>query len=694
MKYKHYSKSKHQPVYSGVSSNCDGSVSGNGDLCVITGAQDKGLRLYLSKIDLWHFVESHDDGGLRPLGIIDVDLPAELLNQYTEIQNMDNGTIEVACGKNQVNISIKVNKTENSLMLEFSGTVKVRPEVKVFPGKIHGKSKVVSRDGCIFLYRDLNTENSVESTYGCFAFRQVDSNRYYGFCATNHDCKKPEELAITKAKAVSTEVFEILDEKHRKAWKEFYSKSSFTLSDKQFENAWYASQYLLACCCGNGKFAPGLYGNFITVENPSWHSDFHLNYNYQALFYAACSSNHPELTDSYCAPLEEFLQRGREFASKFDCGGALFPVAIGPHGLLTEWQPEVKYPFLRLFLGQKSNGIHACDIPVYRWKATKDIDYARKHAYPLLKECLDFFVDYCTFEDGRFCVNKDAAHEVPYYKKNFDEKQRPYNRYINDKNNTLTLGMLRLCIPAAIEMAGALGVDEERCRVWQNLLDNLSPFPTCYRRFRKVYRYTESGQRWNNGNDVGLQFIYPGRCIGLSSSKKELEIARNTFSQKAVRCYRDDNAVSSFFPMAAHLGIDGRIITANLRQLLDKHQLPNMMFKFAGGGTEYIPIAANTLNEMALQSYEGIIRLFPAWDRSIDASFTNLRADGAFLVSSSVRNGRTGMTEIFCEKGGTLKVLNPFIECKIIRGSEITVSSEKELVFETEPGETIKLDIV
>jgi hypothetical protein len=46
-----------------------------------------------------------------------------------------------------------------------------------------------------------------------------------------------------------------------------------------------------------------------------------------------------------------------------------------------------------------------------------------------------------------------------------------------------------------------------------------------------------------------------------------------------------------------------------------------------------------TINEMLMQSHEGVIRLFPCWDKKSNASFENLRADGAFLVSAELKAG-------------------------------------------------------
>ncbi len=42
------------------------------------------------------------------------------------------------------------------------------------------------------------------------------------------------------------------------------------------------------------------------------------------------------------------------------------------------------------------------------------------------------------------------------------------------------------------------------------------------------------------------------------------------------------------------------------------------------------------INECLIQSYNGIIRLFPNWPEDKDAAFKTLRAAGGFLISSSI----------------------------------------------------------
>jgi alpha-L-fucosidase 2 len=52
------------------------------------------------------------------------------------------------------------------------------------------------------------------------------------------------------------------------------------------------------------------------------------------------------------------------------------------------------------------------------------------------------------------------------------------------------------------------------------------------------------------------------------------------------------------------------------------------------------------VNDMLMSSYSRCIRLFDAWPTGQDASFTTLRAKGAFLVSASLTGGVVGSVRI------------------------------------------------
>ena len=77
--------------------------------------------------------------------------------------------------------------------------------------------------------------------------------------------------------------------------------------------------------------------------------------------------------------------------------------------------------------------------------------------------------------------------------------------------------------------------------------------------------------------------------------------------------------------------------------------------------------AASGLQEMLLQSYGGIIRIFPAIPGSWkNTGFYQLRAEGAFLVSAYKKAGDLIKVEIFSERGGELAIENPFGSAKFV----------------------------
>lgn len=70
---------------------------------------------------------------------------------------------------------------------------------------------------------------------------------------------------------------------------------------------------------------------------------------------------------------------------------------------------------------------------------------------------------------------------------------------------------------------------------------------------------------------------------------------------------------------------------------------------------------ASGIQEMLLQSHTGVVNIFPAIPASwTNAKFEKLRAQGAFLISAEKKNGKVTNVEFFSEKGGKLRLKNPF----------------------------------
>jgi hypothetical protein len=99
------------------------------------------------------------------------------------------------------------------------------------------------------------------------------------------------------------------------------------------------------------------------------------------------------------------------------------------------------------------------------------------------------------------------------------------------------------------------------------------------------------------------------------------------------------------------------------------------------------------INECLMQSYDGLIHLFPNWPAHMDARFHHLRAAGAFLVSADKIKGKVVHVELQSEKGGMLRLLSPWGKNgHITRRGRTTNITDDILRLDTNPGEIIKFD--
>jgi hypothetical protein len=181
-------------------------------------------------------------------------------------------------------------------------------------------------------------------------------------------------------------------------------------------------------------------------------------------------------------------------------------------------------------------------------------------------------------------------------------------------------------------------------------------------------------------------------------------------SNHAVACDSSGNIASlqvraghQAFPAAVRVGINASLIIEQL-SLLVKMQMPaNGYLVEAGGGYETAGTSI-AVNEMLLQSWEGFLRLFPVFPRGQPASFTGLRAVGAFVVNATLAvNGQVSEVEVLSDAGlnctffapGGLKVAKAgYYETTIVPTRPVSIGGTAGLwQFETEKGARYLIDI-
>jgi len=485
------------------------------------------------------------------------------------------------------------------------------------------------------------------------------------------DAKNPVAAVKELGASLTPARIASLSAQHRAWWSEFWSRSFIEIPDQEIEKRWYAALYVMGSCSRPGEVAPGLWGNWLTTDHPNWHGDFHLNYNFQAPFYIVYGANHPDLSLPFYQAIWESVPNGRAMARRHGWKGVHFPVCIGPWGLSPE-NPDGDW-------GQRSNAAYAALNFIWHWHYTQDAAWLKTIGYPYLREVAEFWEDYLKFENGRYVIHNDAIHEGSG----------------DNMNPILSLGLVRTLFGNMLAMSAELGVDADKRAKWRDILDKLSAYPTQERDGKTVFRYSERGAAWWNDNTLGIQHIYPAGAIGLDSGLKLLALCHSTIN--AMRRWHDGNGFSSWYAACARVGYDPKAILANLRKECDRCSMPNLLLTYGGGGIENVS-GFVAINEMLLQSHEGVIRFFPCWPKEQNARFGSLRAVSAFLVSAELEDGIVSGVKIHSEKGRACTVQNPWPGQKIqlVRNGaaqEVEMRTGDRFTFRTSVGDTVQLRI-
>ncbi len=503
----------------------------------------------------------------------------------------------------------------------------------------------------------------------------------------------PRDTVVARCNNLSAGDLNGLINSHNAWWASYWNQSWIEIGDPVLEKAYYLSYYGTASCSRDPDFPPGIFG-WVTTDSPNWFGDYHLNYNFQAPFYALASGNRLDQLTPHDAPILAFLSRGESYANAiFGTGprGVIYPVGIGPMGIDTTYNSGIAYPNSESGVetwGQRSNAAYALLNMAEHWRMTYDPNYGAK-IYPFAKQVAAFWESYLTDDGTRY---KDVGDSI-------QEGSGP------DVNPILSLGLLRNAFDLALDLSYSLGVDPDKQARWQDILGRLSGYTTQTQSGQVVFRYSESGTAWWSGNTLGIQHIYPAGALDLDSDPTSVGYGLDTID--VMQRWFDTNGSNSFFPAAVRIGYEPRVILANLRTYAGQMN-PNGFQQNNPHGIENLSTTPSSINEMLCMSHvalgyvspagaqtpriESLIRVFGSWPRECDAHFVNLRAWGGFLVSSSLWAGDVQYVEIFSERGHTSSMRNPWPgqQARLYRnGVASEVVSGDIFSFPTSQGETI-----
>ncbi len=423
--------------------------------------------------------------------------------------------------------------------------------------------------------------------------------------------------------------------------KRFWGRSSVRIADPLLEAAWYETLHARRCTNTAGKFPPGLFLPSTVEDYSHWHGDYHTNYNLQQPFWGDYTANQIDVGDAYFDAMAPILEVGRKIARDYYGTRGTF-VQLTGYPAKMEDDPLGCVPMGRMayMTGWASNQ--------YWWHylCTLDEEWLRRVGYPVLRDCALFYTDFLKKgEDGRYHAFPSNQGEDGFSGNPADFTDRPQ-----------VMQMMRYCLRSAIKASEALKADQDLRAEWRDRLANCAgddgqPVPK------------------RTGLDQELYEVSPPEFgIGAAYPRKPDAPGRKPWPAQ------EDQTTWYFgqYPW----GVMGRLRAGEFspaldlpvfRAMLERWRRPNGLFSamsianygHSGAWTESLGVLA-PLQEMMLQSWDGALRVFPAWPDGLDAGFETLRAEGAFLVSAAWSKGAVRTLTVTSEKGATCRLYPPW----------------------------------
>ena len=717
----------------------DGPISGNGDVGIVIGGNPEFQTIYISKVDFWKAKRGYPEGGVCLPGGLNISIPELKGASFFAEQNIADGAVKEVFKKNDLAFHLKtfVPAGDNCVIIgmhtEGSKELRVSLDLWAKPG-LDSKNHSGEAGDVFWVSRSFDSADLDWPTHIAMAMKTIGSGgRKFVLkpgvnvsvivtAYTNHDKPDYTETAIRNAGKASVNSIEELRKKNNAWWKNFWAESLVEIGDTTMEKYYYGGQYILACCSRNNNFPPGLWGNTLTMDATfdAWEGDYHTDYNHQAPWWGAYSSNHIAISDPYDQPILDYIGAAKNHATELlNCSGVYFPAGIGPRGFCSSMYPLTPDKMMQhygiadtgleggyMFCGMKSNAVFLANNMLMRFYSTYDSVYAKK-VYPFLKEVANFWDDYLKFENGRYVIYSDNFQENGPWLGGKGGTWR--SDFANlDINPTSSLGYLRMFYKGMIDVADFLKSDKDKYQKWNDIYNHLSPIPTAEAdgkiRIKACERGNGQGVRIKPGLGLRQVFsiIFPTDFAGIyldsafaTILRKEIERWGHEDRTGMEPAWGDVSAdLVASYQAANRVGFDPNITYRLFTERVKKGAFPNLWIAHGGGGVETCSAVPSFINEMLLQSYEGIIRVFPAWLTNKDAKFKTLRAYGAFLVSSEIKDGKVVFINILSEKGRNCTVENPWGSTDVAlerNGQKGERLNGKQLKFETKTGELISL---
>ena len=670
---------------------------------------------YKTADSLQHYVQGHNSEYYQPLGLLQIkDANSGKASQYYRELSLDNSIAQVSYLRNGVKytkeyfashpdklIAIKLGASQkNAINCEISLTSLIPHKVKASQQQLTMTGHVTGNEENSIHYCTIlqvkHTDGKVWATDSTLHLQNVseaivylvNETSYNGF--DKHPVKEGApyiEKVTDDAWHLANFTYEEFKQRHITDYKSLFGRVNFKLDKAQCDTKRTTAEQLLAYTDQQernpylemlyfhyGRYllisssrTPGVPANLQGLWAPAlyspWRGNYTTNINLEENYWPAEVANLSELVAPVDGLIKGLASTGKHNAQHFyginkgwcaghntDAWAMSNPVGTGNES--PQWSNWA--------LG----GAWLVQTLWDHYDYTRDTDYLRNTAYPLMKGAADFLLEWLIPDPH----NPAQLITAPC--------TSPEADYINDKGyqgstfygGTADLAIIRELFKNTIKGAQALSIDTEYQQQLQSALERLRPYHIGKRGNLMEWYYDWDDQDWHHRHQSHLLGLYPFHQISAdktpelaAASTKTLEIKGDNSTGWSTgwrinlwaRLHRADKAYQILRKLLTYVSPDSfndktHRSGGTYPNLFDAH--PPFQIDGNFGGTAGIC-------EMLMQSDGETMYLLPALPEAWkNGEITGIKARGNYEVSLRWKNGKVNKATITCQKAGNLTI--------------------------------------
>lgn len=267
-----------------------------------------------------------------------------------------------------------------------------------------------------------------------------------------------------------------------------------------------------------------------------------------------------------------------------------------------------------------------------------------KQSYPLMRDVARFYLSALTpGADGYLHLEHVNALEVQW----------------DTSDPVPDLAAMQVIFPMVADLAVSHG-DAALAGQLRAAVKKLPPFRTVQRNGAEVLAWSGTDEEAHNTQNPEMEALWPWGVFDASSS-----LMQATFRE---RVYPQDKDWGMDSTWAARLGLSDEVKNLLLKGIADFQIYPNGFTVHRTGQeparnhsfyNEWGGVLSTGLQEALVQSYNGVVRVAPAWPHDWDVS-GSVQIEGGHRISTEVHDGVPNVVGIQAGSRDTLKLSNPW----------------------------------